>query len=184
MVTAFTKHAAIKGRSYRPPDRTDNITEYTDGVKSGEQFALYLPTGSPSDYTVNSKPINGAPAHPDTWAYVVSAINTTFATSTPDFASTVTANVIDDNFGVTTNSGGTLWQCLMNGIAVVQAQVTAMNTTNSGGTVPNGFGYFHAPGGTNGFYESLNFRVVGVLRNFYKQEGLDGVDAIMYGRDL
>ncbi len=34
------------------------------------------------------------------------------------------------------------------------------------------------------FYEELRFRVVGVLRNFYKDEGLDGVDAIMYGRDV
>ena len=34
------------------------------------------------------------------------------------------------------------------------------------------------------FYEDLGFRVVGVLRNFYKDQGLDGVDAIVFGRDI
>lgn len=36
------------------------------------------------------------------------------------------------------------------------------------------------------FYEHMHFRVVGVLRNFYKDEAspTDGVDAIMYGRDV
>lgn len=36
------------------------------------------------------------------------------------------------------------------------------------------------------FYEALGFRVVGVLRNFYQDEGQarNCVDAIMYGYDL
>lgn len=36
------------------------------------------------------------------------------------------------------------------------------------------------------FYESLNFRVVGVLRDFYRDvpELAHSTDAIMYGRDL
>lgn len=35
------------------------------------------------------------------------------------------------------------------------------------------------------FYEGLGFRVVGVLRNFYKDEfSKDCADAIMYGRDV
>lgn len=34
------------------------------------------------------------------------------------------------------------------------------------------------------FYESLGFRVVGVLRDFYKDEICGHVDALMYGLDL
>jgi len=34
------------------------------------------------------------------------------------------------------------------------------------------------------FYEALGFRVVAVLRNFYKDEHPDTTDAIMYGRDI
>ena len=37
------------------------------------------------------------------------------------------------------------------------------------------------------FYEELNFRVIGVLRNFYNtldEDGNECVDAIMYGRDV
>lgn len=33
------------------------------------------------------------------------------------------------------------------------------------------------------FYEALGFRVVGVLREFYKDD-VDGVDAVMYGKDV
>ena len=34
------------------------------------------------------------------------------------------------------------------------------------------------------FYESLRFRVVGVLRNFYQDSGQETVDAVLYGLDI
>lgn len=34
------------------------------------------------------------------------------------------------------------------------------------------------------FYEELGFRVVGVLRNFYRRDDQTRVDAIMYGRKV
>lgn len=156
MVTAFSKDSVYKNVDYAPFDRT----AYTAGARQGQKFSIYYPIGSPSDYAgvtgVNRD-------HPGAWAYMVYCVNTTYLTSTPDYADG-SATTISETTGATggvagapLQTGGVLWQCLMNGIAVVSATVTAVSTTNAGGSVPNGFGMFHAPGGTSGFYEDHDF---------------------------
>ena len=154
MPASFSKSATYKNISYLPPDHTDGITEYVAGDHSGQRFAIYYPPGSPGDYPVNR-------AHPTTWAYIVHCVNTSFNQSLKTWADGQ-ANTIDYNSGATSQGLGVAWQCLMNGIAVVAIQVTTARDENgatapdTGATVPTGNGLFHAPGGTAGYYESLD----------------------------
>mgnify|MGYP001577225962 CR=1 FL=1 len=159
---SFTKHATYKNRSYLPIDYVDNSGEYTAGILQGQRFSIYYPTGSPSDYPVNK-------THPNRWAWMMFTVNTTFILSQRDFAdatafaidtTTATTGGVDaaGTLGNTCVTAGVLWQCLMNGIAVVCIQNTATASSgNTDGTTPRGNGCFHLPGGASGFYESPDF---------------------------
>lgn len=141
---SFAKHATRKGLSYLPADHRDGISKYSATAKQGQQLAIYYPSGSPNDYPVNRK--SGR------WAYMIWTTDTAYGTSIPTYADGDAASITND-LGSTVPGGSVAWQCLMNGIAIVGIQVTAAVST-AGGNAATGNGYFHAPGGTQGYYES------------------------------